>query len=271
MSSADRSTVRGRCIWITGASSGIGRSLAMLLGSQGNYVIVSARDDKKLRKMARDSNGKMAILPFDLAGGDAAWEEAGKRLGDLTDYLDLVICCAGICEYEDNLRFDPSLYQRTFNINMMGVVRAFNLSLPLLRRSAVRAQFAAVGSLSSIVGLPRAEAYGASKAALDYFMRSLKADLVHLPIDITLVRPGFVDTALTKSNDFTMPLLMSPDNAAQMIIKGIGKRRFLVDFPLRVSWSLRLCALFFPAWCRWVAPGISRIRKSHWQDIARRS
>lgn len=271
MGDTKKTAVRGQCIWITGASSGIGRSLAMMLCAQGNYVIVSARNDEKLQKMAQESHGKMATLPFDLAGGDATWADAARRLRELTDYLDLVICCAGICEYEDNLRFDPALYQRTFDVNLMGVIRTFNLSLPLLRRSAVRAQFAVLGSLSSIVGLPRAEAYGASKAALEYFMRSLKADLVHLPIDFTLVRPGFVDTALTQSNDFSMPMLMSPDNAAQVIIKGIGKRRFLVDFPLRLSWTLRLCAVFFPVWCRWVAPGITRIRKNHWQEIARRS
>lgn len=242
----------------------------MQLCSQGNYVIVSAAEDELLQKMAHASGGKMVTLSFDLTEGDAVWQEAKTRLRDLTDYLDLVICCADVCEYEDNLNFDPSLYQRAINTNLMTVIRAFNLSLPLLRRSAVRAQFAAVGSMSSMIALPRAEAYGASKAALEYFMRSLKADLIHLPIDFTLVRAGFVDTALTHAYDFELPRAMTPDKVAEIIIGGIGKRRFQVDVPLCSSWVLRFCALFFPAWCHWVAPRISRIRKDHWRQLSNR-
>jgi short-subunit dehydrogenase len=252
--------ITGRCIWITGASSGLGKALAKRLAEAGNYVIVSARSQTPLNELALKNPGKIKSFPLDLSH-NINLKEAGEKLKSITDYLDMVICAAGICEYEDDLQFDPNLYERNLDINFLGVVRTLNLALPLLKQSQHRAHFIAISSLSTCVGFPRAEAYGASKAALNYFMQALKADTVNLPLDLTLVRPGFIATDLVKNNDFPMPFLMTPEQASEHVIKAIKSRQFLVDFPRRLSWPLRFAGLFFSAWCKWVAPRITRLNQ----------
>ena len=252
--------ITGRCIWVTGASSGLGRSLVLQLAEAGNYVIASARSQSALATLALQNPGKIKVFPLDVSN-QLNIEKAAIQLREITDYLDMVICAAGICEYEDNLRFDPSMYERVMDVNFLGVVRTFNLALPLLKRAQQRAHFVAISSLSTCVGFPRAEAYGASKAALNYFMQSLRADITKLPIGLTLIRPGFIATDLVQNNDFAMPFLMTPDQASARVIKGIQSGKFLVDFPRRLSWPLRVAGLLFSAWCKWLAPKLTRLHK----------
>ena len=250
----------GRCIWVTGASSGLGRALVQQLAEAGNYVIASARSHTALVDLALQYPGKIKVFPLDVSH-QLDMEKAAAQLREFTDYLDMVICAAGICEYEDNLSFDPTMYERTMDVNFLGVVRAFNLALPLLRRAQQRAHFVAISSLSTCVGFPRAEAYGASKAALNYFMQSLRADTIKLPLNLTLVRPGFIATKLVKNNDFSMPFLMTPEQASLRVIKGINSGKFLVDFPRRLSWPLGIASFFFNTWCKYFAPKLTRLHK----------
>ncbi len=253
-------TISGRCIWVTGASSGLGKALTQQLAEAGNFVIASARSQKDLAELAAQYPGKIKIFPIDVSRTlDLA--AATHELSEITDYLDLVICSAGICEYEDNLQFNPNMYERALDVNFLGVVRILNISLPLLKRSKMRPHFAAVSSLSTCVGFPRAEAYGASKAALNYFMQSLRADFSKVAIDFSLIRPGFITTNLVKHNDFPMPFIMTPELASQRIIKQLEARHFFIDFPRRLSWPLHLWGFFFGAWCKWVAPKLTRIHQ----------
>jgi NAD(P)-dependent dehydrogenase (short-subunit alcohol dehydrogenase family) len=252
------------CIWITGASSGIGEALAQQLCAMGNFVIISARNQSRLQQMVLAAGGRMSALPLDLAAGDEEIKSAGARLRDITDYLDVVICCAGTCEYEDRLDFDPAMYQRVMEVNFLGVIKTLHLAMPLLKKSKNSPCVVAIGSLSSAVPFPRAEAYGASKAALEYFIKTLQTDTVHTPLRAILVRPGFVATEMTEKNDFSMPFLLSAEKAAAIIIRGIKSGKLQIDFPRRLSWPLRLAGLCFGLWRRWVAPRITRIRAEIW-------
>lgn len=254
------SLITNRCIWITGASSGLGRELARQLAKAGNFVIASGRSQRALAELASEYPGRIKSLPLDVSIQLDA-KAALSQLRDITDYLDMVICAAGICEYEDNLVFDPALYQRQVDVNFLGVVRIFNLALPLLKAAQHRAHFVAVSSLSSCVGLPRAEAYGASKAALNYFMQSLRVDFAKLPLDFSLVRPGFIATPLTSHNDFAMPFMQQVEVASAHIIKQLAKRKFAIDFPRQLSWPLRFASVFFNSWCRWIAPRMTRLQR----------
>lgn len=256
--------IKDRCIWVTGASSGIGKALAQHLCSQGNFVIVSGRNHHSLQQMVLAASGRMCALPMDLSVPDDELGPYAGRLQELTDYLDMVICCAGVCEYEDKLTFDPAMYRRVFEVNFLGVIKSLHLAMPLLKKSTREPRVVAVGSLSSAVPFPRAEAYGASKAALEYFMKSLQTDSVKIPLRATLVRPGFVATAMTSKNDFSMPFLMSPDEAAKIIVEGISQGRAQIDFPRRLSWPLRFFGAFFGLWRRWVAPKVTRITPDVW-------
>lgn len=248
-----------KIVWITGAGSGIGAALVRRLVAEGHFVIVSGRNRDALLKIQQPSPKLIKVLACDV-GNDAAMDEAGRALAEITDQLDLVIACAGICEYEDDLELDIKRYRRVFDANFFGVVNTLHQALPLLANSRAPV-FAAVGSLSSVVGFPRAEAYGASKAALSYFMDSVRADTSRVRLRTVLIRPGFIATPLTKGNDFSMPLLMSPEQAADRILRGLSGHSSIIDFPRRLSWSLRLLAVLRPVWYKLCAPRITRIRK----------
>lgn len=254
----------GKCIWVTGASSGMGKALALRLAKEGNYVIASGRRKNNLEALSVTAGGRLVPLVFDVNTNTDGLREVKKQLSEITDYLDIVICCAGICEYEDDLSFDPAMYERVFGVNFLGVIRTLHIAMPFLRASKLRPHIVTIGSLSSTAPFPRAEAYGASKAALEYFMKALRADTVHLPLDTTLVRPGFVATELTAENDFSMPFMMSAEQAADRILDGIKNKKRVVDFPRRLSWPLRLMGTLSPLWFRWVAPRVTRQRKSSW-------
>lgn len=260
-----REQLTGKCIWITGASSGIGRALALALSKKGNFVIASARNATALNELEVAHRGKIVGLPMDVAGDNQELDNVREKLRELTDYVDLVVCCAGICEYQDDLRFRPDMYERVMKINFLGVINVLSIAMPLLQKSSSRAHFAAVGSLSSTAPFPRAEAYGASKAALEYFMKSLKADVVKCPFDVSLIRPGFIKTPLTENNDFSMPFMLTDTEAAQRIISGIEAKKSVIDFPKRLSIPLRLFGSWFALWVRWVAPKITRLSKKSWQ------
>jgi short-subunit dehydrogenase len=252
--------INGRCIWITGASSGLGKALTIKLVEAGNFVIASARSESALADLAKQYPGKIKILPLDISKS-LNLKKATTEIREISDYVDMVICAAGICEYEDNLSFNPDMYERTLDVNFLGVVRCFNIALPLLKKSQFRPHFVAISSLSTCVGFPRAEAYGSSKAALNYFMQSLRADLSKIALDLSLVRPGFIATNLVAQNDFAMPFMMTPEAAAERIIKKLGARKFLIDFPLRLSWPLRIWGFFFSVWCKFIVPKLTRIHK----------
>lgn len=256
--------ITGRCIWITGASSGLGKALAEQLAEAGNFVIVSARSHAALSQLACQYPGKIKSLPLDLSR-NLDLKDTVQRLREITDYLDMVICAASVFEYEDHLNFSPDMYDRTLDVNFLGVVRAFNVALPLLRNSKSRPHFVAISCLSACVGFPRAEAYGASKAALNYFMRSLRADFSKIELDLSLVRPSTITSNLMQQKS-EIPFLKiretnSPHIVSQQILKKLSKRRFLIDLPQRLSWPLVLCRLSFNLWCKWIAPKLTRIHQ----------
>lgn len=246
-------------VWVTGASSGIGAALVRALVAEGHFVIISGRNRESLLALQKPAPKLMKVLCCDV-GDDTVMAEAGAALRGITDQLDLVIACAGTCEYDDDLSLDIASYRRVFDANFFGVVNTLREALPLLA-TARAPVFVAVGSLSSLVGFPRAEAYGASKAALQYFMDSLRADTSHVSLHTVLARPGFIDTPLTRENDFDMPFLMAPDAAAKRILEGIRNHKRVIDFPRRLSWPLRFLGAVRPLWFGLCAPRMTRIRK----------
>ena len=259
--------IENKTIWITGASTGIGATLALQLAATGNTVIASARSADQLQGLAaraKDYSGK--ILPFVC---DVTLDEqtAGFRsqLLELTDHLDILIICAGRCEYIDDAELDVALFRRVYDVNVFGAVNAASVALPLLEEAAQKnqtgkPQIVAVASLSAVTGLPRAEAYGSSKAAMIYLFNTLRLDL-QKRIDVTIVNPGFVETPMTRQNDFPMPFIMQPSAAAERIIKGIEKRKLTLNFPLRLWLSLKIPSLIPSVWYRYLGPKLARTER----------
>lgn len=257
MSTKRLSCIENSTVWVIGASSGIGRALVTELVAQGNFVICSARRREKLGELATRFGANVKPLALDVSNTEA-FIEASKVLLTVTDYLDCVFYCAGICEYEDNLSFEPDRYERTFATNFLGAIRVFHFSKKLLQKSERQPRFVAVGSLSSVVPFPRAEAYGASKAALEYFIKACHVDRQASSVAVSLVRPGFVATPLTATNDFAMPFMQTPEQAAKAIILGVARKQLIIDFPKRLAWPLRCLHLMERIWLHWIAPKLSR-------------
>jgi len=137
---------------------------------------------------------------------------------------------------------DLSAFERTFAVNVQAVVAATKYFMPLLKAS-LSPQLAIVSSMAHFFPFTRSEAYGASKAAVSYFTDSLRVDLAGSGIGVTLIEPGFVDTPLTEKNDFSMPFLVSVNEAASRIYNGLLAGRSRIRFPRRLSVMLKLLAL----------------------------
>lgn len=234
-------------IWLTGATSGIGRELALRLLDQGHRVALSARHAADLEKMAGGRDNAL-LLPLDVADRDAV-RRAGEGLAEAFGGLDRAILNAGTCEYLDADDFDVDLVERVFAPNFHGAIYCLEAALPLLRRARAeggRPLIAATSSASAYLPLPRAEAYGASKAALSHFLESLRLDLSPEGIDVSIIHPGFVKTPLTERNDFPMPMRVSVQAAAEAILDGLDKRRLDIHFPRRFTLLVKLMGILPP-------------------------
>jgi len=250
-------TITDKTIWIVGASSGIGESLAIRLMEAGNFVIVSARSEDKLAALAQRNPQRIVPLPIDISK-DSDVTSISQGLQAITDSIDIVIVAAGVVEYENDLLLDAAMYRRVFDVNFFGMVNAIAIAKPFLEASPHKGYIVGLSSLSMMIGFPRAEAYGASKAAVDYFLHSLMIDLPQRKFDVSVVRPGFVKTPMTSVNDFPMPFLMTAEQAAGRILRGMEKRQRVIVFPKRFAVMLRLLSCLPWLWYKYLGPKTSR-------------
>ena len=240
-------TSQQKVIWVTGASSGLGRSIALQLAHAGALVIASARNQQALDELAAQSPNIRA-LACDITDA-SAFDGLGEQMVAISPYIDQAILNAGNCEYLDFPDPDWAAVRRVMEVNFFGTVNCVEFVLPLLR-AAGRPHLVVVASQATAAPFPRAEAYGASKAALQYFCDCLRLDLASEKIDVSVVNPGFVDTPLTRKNDFEMPFLMDVEEAASRVIDKIESRPRRYSFPLRLSLLLGLSKLAPGLWQR---------------------
>ena len=210
-------------IMITGATSGIGQALAVAYAKAGHNVIACGRSQQKLDALA-ERQGNILTLCFDLTQFDS-YPPLPNSMGK----LDLLILNAGDCEYiDDPINFDAKLFERVININLISTGYALDAWLKSVQCGG---RLVLISSSAQLLALPRAEAYGASKAALSYLAQTLSIDLAKDGIEVSCVHPGFVDTPLTSRNTFAMPMIVSSEQAAQKIIQGIAKGKRDISFP----------------------------------------
>ncbi len=226
-----------RLVWITGASSGIGKALAERMARDGWTVAVSARSKDALEKMAETSGGKIHSFPLDVtdeAASKALPAEIEAKLGPIST----VVLAAGYHIPVDGAAFDPAPYRQLMEINYMGVVHALAGIVPLMTERR-RGHVAIVSSVAGYAGLPTAAAYGATKAALNNMTEALKFDFDRVGIKLQLVCPGFVRTPLTDKNPFPMPMLMEVEDAAEALYQGLRSSRFEITFPKTFAFLVR--------------------------------
>jgi NAD(P)-dependent dehydrogenase (short-subunit alcohol dehydrogenase family) len=226
-----------RRVWITGASSGIGSALALELARAGARLVISGRDRARLENVAAACGGDVLPVCFDAAGREANQAAAGE-IGARFGALDTVVLNAGICEYIDLPAFDAVAVKRVMDVNFMGIVYGIEAALPLLRKGN-HPHLAGMSSTVAYTGLPRAEAYGASKAAIRHLLQALRIDLFVEKIDVSIICPGFVQTPLTDLNDFPMPMRITAEESARRIRKGLERRAHEIRYPTMFAFLLR--------------------------------
>jgi short-subunit dehydrogenase len=220
----------GSRVWVTGASSGIGAALVRELAGRGCRVAASARRADKLEELAAAAPGEVMAVPADVtdrAAMMAVAEAVRERFGG----IDLAILNAAYWGQFSVEAWDTDVIRRHFDTNVIGMAHGVEAVLADMRRRRSGA-IAGMASLAGYRGLPRSEAYGATKAAEINMLESLRIDLRPLGISVHTVCPGFVRTDLTAKNTFTMPFMLDATDAARRIVRGLEKGKAEIAFPL---------------------------------------
>jgi short-subunit dehydrogenase len=226
---------REKRVWIIGASSGIGAALARQMRQKGARLAISARSQADLREIAEEGT---LVMPLDVTHADAVkwvWDELLIQWGG----VDMVVYCAGVYTPMRSWRLDLSVVKQSIETNLQGAYNLLDAILPNYLKQAA-GSICILASVAGYTGLPKALAYGPSKAALINLAQILYTDLSAKGVGVYLVNSGFVDTRLTEKNDFKMPALVSAEQAAAEIFKGIGQGRFEIHFPKRFTFWMKL-------------------------------
>jgi NAD(P)-dependent dehydrogenase (short-subunit alcohol dehydrogenase family) len=242
---------QGRTVWLVGASTGIGRATASALHAQGAKVVVSARSADALNAFVDAHPGAQA-LPLDVT--DAWSVKAAAQTLSAHGTLDCVVYCAGHYHAMDAAHMDLPDLLRHNEINYLGALYLLDAVVPKLLEQPVNTQtgqrghISLMGSVAGYRGLPNSLAYGPTKAALINLTETLYLDLCNKGVGVSLINPGFVDTPLTRQNQFKMPALITPEQAAKEILQGWAQGEFEIHFPKRFTrWMKALQLLPYPA------------------------
>jgi len=246
---------RGRRVWVIGASYGIGAAIARDLLGRGARVALSARKRDLLQAVA-GGHGQALLAPLDVTDVTSV-HAAARIIEQAWGGFDLALVVAGTHvemrarlgtgvdgreAQADAANWNLARAQQLLEVNLHGVLNCIDAILPVLLRQG-GGGVGIVSSVAGYVGLPKALVYGASKAALINFTESLYGDLRPRGIGVYLINPGFVDTPLTRKNQFAMPALMKADDAARLTLDGIAAGAFEIHYPRRFTRWLKLLRL----------------------------
>jgi len=239
---------------ITGASTGIGADLARALVKRGTKVALVARRKELLDTLVTELGGPDHAIGIvadvaDPMRAAAAVDEAYERLGNK---LDLVIANAGTGYNKKASELKVEHIVGVLQLNVMGACATLTAAIPHMV-AAGSGHLVAITSLAGMRGLPTSAAYSASKAALSVFAESLRVDLRSSGIYVTDVRPGFIDTPLTKKNKFKMPFLLSSPEAADRIVRALDRKKRVFAFPWPTAMGMRFMAALPAPLYEWVA------------------
>jgi short-subunit dehydrogenase len=226
-----------RTAWITGASSGIGRALAIELARRGVKVAASARSADRLAGLARAHRG-IAPLPLDVLDR-GAMADAVRSIAGTLGPIDLAVLNAGVWEAMSARNFSAAKAARSMAVNYQGVVNGVEALLPpMLERG--QGHIAMMASVAGYRGLGTTAAYGPTKAAVINLAEALHNDLDARGIRVSVVNPGYVDTPMSSVNKFAMPFMVSAEDAARRIVRGLERGKFEIAFPWQLAWAMKL-------------------------------
>lgn len=235
MALADR--FKGKTAVITGASSGIGRDLALLWAEWGCNVALVARRKEMLEEVAaecRSKGVKALVLKGDVTDAKAMESVRDQVVGELGP-VDIVVANAGVGGLNPARYFDLEIHRKTIEINCIGLANTLVPFIPGMveRKTGV---LVGVSSLSAFRGLPKAATYSSSKAMQGVFMESLRVDLRPHGVHAMAIHPGFIRTPMTDHKDFTMPFMVPVRKSSLLISKAIARRKrvYLYPWPMKI-------------------------------------
>ena len=223
-------------IWITGASSGIGKSVAEKFANEGWKVAVSARRKELLDELAKNPN--IVSFPLDVTNRNQI-NEVFKNIIDNFGDLDICLFSSGTYEPKDEQNIDPDKIKNVINVNFLGVIDCVK-SVERYFKDKKSGHISIVSSIAGYRWLPNSSGYGPSNAALTNFSESIYFDFKKFGVRVSVVSPGFIKTPLTDKNEFPMPFLKTPEYAAEKIFNGLVKSSaFEIHFPKGLTLTLK--------------------------------
>lgn len=237
-----------KVILITGASSGLGAELARQYASLGVTLLLTGRDPDRLAIVTKacEIKGSLVITALIDVCNEEALESWITQM-DQTHTIDLVIANAGISAGSGEFGEDECQVKKIFETNVMGLMHTIHPLIPVMRQRK-RGQIALISSLSAYRGLPSAPAYSASKSAVKTYGEALRGFLMKDKVEVSVITPGYIRTPMTDVNEFPMPLLMSAEKAASIIIKGLKRNKSRIAFPFLLYGVIWFLALLPPSW-----------------------
>lgn len=240
---------KDKIVFLTGASSGIGEALALAMAKRGATLGLLARRAELLKELAgkcEEFGGKARYFAVDVTDAQAV-AEAAESLRNEFGKIDVLIANAGIGGNNAETRnLNPEAVAKVININLLGAVNAVSAVLPSMLENK-SGQLVAISSLAGFRGLPKSAAYSASKAGMTAFFESVRLDVQHEGVDVTIIQPGFIKTPLTSGRANKMPFLMELEDSIPHFINAIENRKKFAAFPWQLATIVRVSRIF-PAW-----------------------
>ena len=247
-----------KVIWITGASSGIGRALSIKFANEGWIVAASARRENLLQELNRE-NKNIHSFPLDVTEIDKC-KLVAKDIIKQFKNIDICVFGTGMHDPKSEKKFNLNKIREIMEVNYFGTMNSINSIYDYFSEKK-NGQISIVSSVAGYRGLPAAGAYCASKSALTSFAESLNFDMKMKNIRVSLISPGFIKTPMTDQNDFPMPMIKSPEFAADEIYKGLVKRKgFEIHFPKAFTYFLKFLQILPSSlYFKLVARGMKKI------------
>ena len=240
---------KNKVVFLTGASSGIGEALAVAMAKRGAKLGLVARREELLKELAEKcerSGGKARYFAVDVTDANAV-AEAAESLRNEFGKIDILIANAGIGGNNAETRnLNPEAVAKVININLLGAVNAVSAVLPSMLENK-SGRIVAVSSLAGFRGLPKSAAYSASKAGMTAFFESVRLDVQHKGVAVTIIQPGFIKTPLTSGRENKMPFLMELEDSIPLFLRAIERKKRFAAFPWQLATIVR-AGKFFPAW-----------------------
>ena len=232
-------------IWITGASSGIGKALAIKFAKEGWHVAASARRENLLKEI-KNTDNKIYPFPLDVKNSEkckSVFKEIIDKFGD----VEVCVFCTGMHDPKSEKSLDLKKIKEIMDVNFFGTINSINSVYEYYKKKK-SGHISIVSSVAGYRGLPAGGAYCASKAALTNYTESLYFDLKRFNIRVSLVSPGFIKTPMTDQNDFPMPMIKSPEFAAEEMYKGLTQSKtFEIHFPKSFTYIMKVLQIM-PNW-----------------------